>query len=91
MKVYNLSQSKVQAYARSHLDTFAVHDCVGTNVRQDHLTILIDGNECVISAQDKTIRMHMKEAIALLDILDRHYDMVTEVVRTYSETHRGEY
>lgn len=89
MKAYYLKHSKVRKFADNHTELWAVYDKVGEG-KNDHQTIITDGADCAISAQDKTVRADIKEWIAMLDILDRHYDVVSEMLRTYADYYRGE-
>lgn len=83
--LYKLSVDKV----RKKVITDAMYR-VDDDVDGDRLTILCRGKEIAISRGDESVRLPLQEALTLLDMLDKHYECVSDSIRIYAETNHTE-
>ena len=95
MAIYDIKNSEIRSNTRVwNSNEYIIWDdpenedgfCPYTN----RLTIVIRDGDCCVSRHDKTWRVPLSEAYALMNILDGHFETVKESIVRYGDMNRDE-
>lgn len=89
MAIYNITNAELRNKARKFKSgEYIIYD--DEDEQNQKLTLVIRDGEVAISKNKKTWRVGVSEAVALMHILDGHFETVKDGIIQYYEANRAE-